>query len=427
MPSISPFSLRGVFYGWWVVAGITLIITVSNGMANFTFGLFVVPMAADLGVSRGLIGWLPTARLVGNSGMNVVLGPLVDRHGARVLLAVAAAVAAVVLFGISRAPSYALVLVLFFVLGAFDFSMPGHVLTAVPVAKWFVRRRGQAIGYIGIGVAAGGIFYSFLHQYLIQDLGWRGALAVSSAIIAVTIIPISLLLLRRQPEDMGLEPDGASQGRAQGAPTWSGEVQWTRAEAIRTSAFPKLVAAYLLANFAVSGFLVHRAGMWEDGGLSGTVIASAFALDSLAFGFGAVGTGFLVGRIPSRFIAAGAALLQAATIAVMVAWVNTPTVILVAMIFGIGGGSAVTLQTVLWAEYYGRASLGSIRGVVFPATMIGFGLGPPAIGVLYESTGQSYVMGFSISVGALIAAALLLIWARRPSKQLLPLEEPAAP
>ena len=413
--------LRGVFYGWWIVVAVTLIITISNGLANFTFGLLVVPMAADLGVSRGLIGWLPTARLVGNSGMNIVLGPLVDRHGARVLLAIAAAIAAAILFAISRAPSYALVLALFFVLGAFDFSMPGHVLTAVPVAKWFVRRRGQAIGYIGVGVAAGGIFYSFFHQYLIENLGWRGALAISAGIIVVTIIPISLLLLRRQPEDMGLEPDGERQGPAQGPLTWSGEVQWTRAEAIRTSAFRKLVAAYLLANFAVSGFLVHRAGMWEDGGLSPAVIASAFALDSLAFGFGAVGTGYLVGRVPSRFIAAGATLLQAATIAVMVAWVNAPVAIMVAMIFGIGGGSAVTLQTVLWAEYYGRASLGSIRGIVFPATMIGFGLGPPAIGILYGSTGQSYVVGFAISVGALIAAAMLLIWARRPQKEPEPL------
>ncbi|MDE2765943.1 MAG: MFS transporter, partial [Chloroflexota bacterium] len=324
MPSLTPFALRGVFYGWWIVLAVTLVITIGNGLANFTFGLFVVPMAADLGVSRGLIGWLPTARLVGNSAMSVVLGPLVDRHGARWLLALAAVITAVVLLAVSRAPSYAIVLALFFVLGAFDFSTPGHVLTAVPVAKWFVRNRGRAIGYIGIGIAAGGIFYSFFHQYLIDNVGWRSALAVSAVIIAVTVIPLSLLLLRRQPEDMGLEPDGAPPGRAPGAPTWSGEVQWTRAEAIRTSAFPKLVAAYLLANFAVSGFLVHRAGMWTDGGLSGAVIATAFALDSLAFGFGAVGTGYLIGRIPSRFIAAGAALLQAATIAVIVAWVNAP-------------------------------------------------------------------------------------------------------
>lgn len=418
--------LRGVFYGWWIVLAVTLVITIGNGLANFTFGLFVVPMAADLGVSRGLIGWLPTARLAGNSGMSIVLGPLVDRHGARVLLALAGVITAAVLLAISRAPSYALVLVLFFVLGAFDFSTPGHVLTAVPVAKWFVRNRGRAIGYIGIGIAAGGISYSFLHQYLIDSVGWRDALAVSAVIIAVTVVPLSLLLLRRQPEDMGLEPDGAPRGRTPGAPTWSGEVQWTRAEAIRTSAFPKLVAAYLLANFAVSGFLVHRAGMWTDGGLSGAVIATAFALDSLAFGFGAVGTGYLIGRVPSRFIAAGAALLQAATIAVIVAWINAPVAILVAMLFGIGGGSAVTLQTVLWAEYYGRASLGSIRGIVFPATMIGFGLGPPAIGILYGATGQSYVLGFAISVGALIVSAFLLIWARRPQKEPEPLGAVAA-
>ncbi|MDE2765421.1 MAG: hypothetical protein OXI25_03195, partial [Chloroflexota bacterium] len=74
--------------------------------------------------------------------------------------------------------------------------------------------------------------------------------------------------------------------------------------------------------------------------------------------------------------------------------------------------------------YYGRASLGSIRGIVFPATMIGFGLGPPATGILYEATGQSYVVGFSISVGALIVSALLLTWARRPHKEPVPLTAP---
>ena len=408
---------RGLFYGWYVVLAVTLITTLGNGLAGFTFGLFVVPMSMDLGVQRGLIGWLPTARLAANSGASLLLGPLVDKHGARILLALAAALAAATLFGISRAPSYGVVLALFFVLGVVDFSAPGHVLTAVPVAKWFTRLRGQAIGVIGIGIAAGGILYSILHQYLIDTLDWRGAFAISALIIAAGAVPLALIFMRRQPEDMGLLPDGAETERTRSATVTDEGWQWTLREALRTSALWKLVAAYAMLNFAVAGVIVNRAGLWDDAELGGGVISAAYALDSFAFGFGAMGSGILVRRVPSRMIAATASTIQVFAIAATITWVNAPSAIISSMIFGIGGGSSVTLQTVLWAEYFGRAFLGSIRGFVFPVTMIGFGLGPPTIALMYDASGGSYVGGFWLSVGIMVVMVGLLLWARPPRKE----------
>ncbi len=405
------------FYGWVIVGVVFLSNVVANSGGQFTFGLFVLPMAADLGVSRATIGWLPMARLVATAASSIPLGRIADRYGSRVLLPVAAVVMASAMYGVSRAPGFMMVLALFAVLGLADFSAPGNVITGVPITKWFVRMRGRATAVITVGFAVGGASFALLQQALIDSVGWRTAMAVSAFIVAAVIIPVPLLFMRRQPEDMGLLPDGVTVHYRDEQPEPAvQEEQWTLAEAIRTVTLWKIALAYLLSNFAVAGFLVHRAGFWEENGIPSGLIGAGFAVDSAGFALSALTGGLLVERVPARLLGATAAAIQGLAIALAIVWVSEPAVIIAPFLFGIGGGTLVVMQTVIWADYYGRRFQGSIRGLVVPIMLVGFGLGPPSIGLLYDAAGGSYLGGFWFAAALMVPVTALLLSAKPPRR-----------
>ena len=407
------------FYYGWVIVGVVLVVnTAANATASFTFGLFVIPMSDDLGISRGLIGWIPTARLAGAGASAFLLGRVVDRFGARMLLPVAAVITALTLYGVAQANAFVFVIILFGILGLVDFSTPGNVLTSVPIAKWFVRLRGRATAIVTLGFAAGGAGFALMHQQLIDAYGWRTTFAVSGVIVVVMIMPVALLLLRRQPEDLGLLPDGAAQSEADGealSPAVA-EEQWTLREARQTASFWKVAIAYGLINFSTIGFIIHRAAYWTDGGIATGLIAWGFVVDSAGFAVSALVAGFLIERVPARMLGTLSALGQATAIVLALAWFSPSAALVVPLIFGLAAGTGIVVQTVIWADYYGREHQGAIRGFVVPIALIGMGLGPPAIGMLYDAAGGSYITGFWLAFALLAGSAAVLFTAKPPKK-----------
>lgn len=409
---------RRFYYGWVIAAVVLLVNTAGNAGAAFSFGLFLLPISEDFEVSRAVVAWLPAARLVGTGISSYFLGRAVDRFGSRVLLPVATVFAALAIYGASQANAFVFVIILFGILGLVDSSSPGNVLTAVPIAKWFVRLRGRATAIVTLGFAIGGGGFAVLHERLIDAYGWRAALAISSVILVVMVVPASLLLLRRRPEDMGLLPDGATREEAESAalaPALA-EEQWTLREARRTSALWKISIAYALINFSAIGFIIHRTAYWTEGGISTGLIATGLAVDSVGFAVSALTAGFLIERVPARFIGAASATGQASAVILALAWVAPPVVIIVPLIFGLAAGSGVVVQTVIWADYYGREHQGAVRGFVVPITLVGMGLGPPVIGMLFELMDKSYTLGFGLAVGLLLFSAAVLLTAKPPKK-----------
>lgn len=413
---------KRIFYGWVIVAVVFTVNLASNVTASFTFGLFVIPMSEDLDVSRGSIAFLPTARLVGTAIASFLLGRAVDRYGGRILIPAAALISATALIGVAQANSYLLVIIIFGVLGLFDTSSPGNVLTAVPIAKWFVRLRGRATAIATLGFAVGGGSFAVLHEHLISNYGWRTALTTSAIILAVVIVPTTLIFMRRQPEDLGLNPDGfqSSGIDESGHQISKNEIQWTLVESLRTSALWKIAFAYGLINFATIGFIVHRTAYWNEGGIDTSLIAIGFAFDSAGFATSVLIGGLLVERIPARILGFISAIGQGGAITLSIFWFSSPAVILIPLLFGLVAGTGVVVQTVIWADYYGREFQGAIRGFVVPITLVGMGLGPPVIGILYDLNGNSYFGGFSLAVLLLVIAALALATAKPPKKNTIP-------
>lgn len=408
------------FYGWVIVAVMAATGAVSMGMGSLNFGLFIKPMGDELGIGRAAFGWAQTARQGASSATSPLIGWLLDRYGSRVMLPVAALATGGALIGLAYVTSAWHLVVLFVVMGLVGMSGPGALVTTVPVLKWFVRNRGKAVAFVGLGIPIGALLFIPLTQVLINEIGWRGAWIVLAIIGLVVIIPLGAIFVRRQPEDVGMLPDGGSPVEETGEDGSSvrqtvDEVSWTVREAVRTTTLWRLVIVFSMVQLATGTVALHRIAAFMDRGMDPTLISFATAFDAVAAGGSTFLFGMLVKWIPARFLGAfGFSMLAGASVLTIYA-TNLPIMFVSMWIFGMGIGGMMFLNNFIWADYFGRASVGGIRGLANPINLVIGGIGAPAAGYVRDWTG-SYDPAWWVGVGLMSAAALLIVLTAAPRK-----------
>ena len=393
---------------------------ISMGMGSLNFGLFIKPMGDELGIGRAAFGWAQTARMGASSATSPLIGWLIDRYGSRVMLPVAALATGGALIGLAHITTAWHLVVLFVVMGLVGMSGPGALVTTVPVLKWFVRNRGKAVAFVGLGIPFGALIFIPLTQVLINEIGWRNAWIVLAIIGISLIVPLGAIFLRRQPEDMGMLPDGGEpEGPDDGT---SGrrrvvdEVSWTVREAVRTTTMWRLVIVFSMVQMATGTVALHRIAAFMDRGMDPTLISFATAFDAVAAGGSTFMFGMLVRWVPSRFLGAvGFSMLAGASVLTIYA-TNLPIMFISMAVFGVGIGGMMFLNNYIWADYFGRGSVGAIRGLVNPINLVVGGIGAPAAGYVRDITG-SYDPAWWVGVGLMSAAALLTIFTGAPRKR----------
>ncbi len=314
--------------------------------------------------------------------------------------------------------------VLFALMGLVGLSGPGALVTSVPVAKWFVRQRGKAMSFVALGIPVGAVIFIPLTQLFIDLLGWRAAWIVLGTIGAGMIIPLSLIFVRRQPEDLGLRPDGdpapllraGAAGDRDDAHSWLTEQEWTRREALRSLTFWQLTFTFSLVMLALGSVGVHRIPHFMDRGLDARLVSYATALDAVAAGVSSFVLGMLADRLPARYLGVAGFLLIAAGILFTTVADSVPVMFLAMITFGAGIGGLMLIQNYVWADYFGRLHLGRIRGVVMPITLVFGGIGAPLAGYVRDATG-SYTSIWLVGVGLFLLGAVVLALTPPPVPQ----------
>jgi MFS family permease len=408
-----------LFYGWIIVATMAVVGAVVPAMAMLNFGLFIKVMGEDLGIGRSMFGWAMTARQITGAVTGPVVGRLLDRFGSRIMLAIAVFVSAAGMIGLSRISNSWHLLVMFGIIGLMGLGGPGgSMITSVPIFKWFVQNRGKAIAYTALGSPIGALLFIPLTQILITSRGWREAWVILAILGAVIILPLSLIFIRRQPEDMGLLPDGLSDVQTESlnsSPSRVKEVNWTAEEAVHTGTLWKLVIAFSLMNLATGSVGLHRIPAFMDRGLDPQMVSYATAFDALMAGISTFISGMVVRRFSAKYVCLiGFSCLGIATLLTIHAY-SFPVMFLSVVFFGFGIGGMMFSNNFLWAEYYGRQNLGSILGIAAPVTVIIGGIGAPLAGYVYDAVGD-YGPIWWVSVGLIVLSVIILFTVRAPRK-----------
>lgn len=417
---------EGLYYGWVIVFVMATAGAVSMAMGSLNFGLFIKPMGDSLGIGRAWFGWAQTIRQISSALTSPPVGWLIDRYGSRVMLPVAAIVTASAMVALSfmtDASDAWFMVAMFALMGLVGMSGPGALVTSVPVLKWFVRKRGRAISFMALGIPVGAMVFVPLTQMFIDWWGWERAWIILAIIGVIVIAPLAAIFVRRQPEDMGLLPDGDSmhasesgdEGETQPA-QFVDEVSWTVREATRSPIFWSLVAMFSMVSLATSTVALHRIPDFADRGFDTTLIAYATAFDAVCAGAASFSFGLLVSRVPGRLLGAlGFSFLAIASVMTIYA-ADDVTMFSSMAIFGLGIGGMMFLQNFIWADYFGREHVGAIRGFSMPINLILGAAGAPIAGYVYDETG-TYDVVWWVGVGLMVCSALLALVTPPPKRK----------
>jgi cyanate permease len=256
-------------------------------------------------------------------------------------------------------------------------------------------------------------------------LGWRHTWSVFGVTTMILVIFPALVFMRRSPEEVGLSPDGM---RAD--PSEAGERQrktlsqskadadtvWTRREIIRTSSFWLLCVTFGMANVGIAGLNLHVFAHITDIGYPSFIAATVMSIIAFTQLGSTLIWGFLSERWEIRKTTMLMFMVQALGLGLAISTRALAPIYIGFFFYGVGLGGSLVLQEVIWATYYGRLSLGTVRGLAMLITL-GFGAaGAPFFGFLFDATG-SYLLSFALFALALLGSALLSILARPPRKQ----------
>lgn len=406
------------FYYGWVIAGNGVAVSLSTRtvMAVATLSVFVVPMTQSQGWSVGMFSGAVSLGGLVAVFISPIVGRWLDRYGAGVILGAGSLATGALAIGLAF---YCL-----YVPGRMIFSGPMEIGLPTAISNWFVRRRPLGLAVDAVGKGAGLAIVPWAMQLIITGYDWRTAWVTLGVLtLALGVIP-SLLLVARRPEDMGLEPDPAPAREetanrdsepANGSGNSAGlaETNFTVRQALRTRAF------WILAVFSGAGMMVqagislHQVSHYISQGVDprfAAMSASTFALAQMpASLFWAA----LARRMPIRFLMMFAAFVVAlaAVGTVLSDWALPELVSAAGVGFGVGG--LHLLIRLVWADYYGRQNLGTIRGLTMSVQVGGQALGPVIAGFMFDYF-DSYRIPFTFFAVAVFLAGIMALAAKPP-------------
>lgn len=404
-----------IYYGWWVAGAASGIEFANAATAIGILSVFVIPMSQEFGWSRTEVAGATSLGSVLGAGLAPFIGGLVDRFGARVILVTGGTVIALGCLYLSMAQALLGFYVAFTTVRIADQGMV-KIAASVSAGKWFYRYRGRAMGFVHFGGSLGVIVMAPLIQWVISGWDWRTAWVMLAAVMfCVGVIPCALLV-RRQPEDLGLPIDGVpeSAGAAAGAGLERDEREYPLREVLRTPAFWLILASLFVASTATSGIGLHLVPHLTQQGLSPAAAVAAVSVMSLSGAGAALLAGAAAERMPAKWLLALLFLLAAVSMGVLARADTLAETYLFAVLQGLVGSGVNTVAPVMWASYYGRRTLGSIFGMSRAAQVVGFGVGPLGSAILYDRTGTYQGAFLFLAIGA-VGAAAVLATARRPS------------
>jgi MFS family permease len=399
-----------LFYGWTVVAAAFLILFMAYG-TQYAFGVFLAALVEEFGWSRASVSGAFSLYAFVYSVFALGAGRLTDRWGPRAVISIGGALLGIGLILMSRVTALWQPYLLYGTVAALGMST-AYVPCNATVAKWFTRRRGIAMGLASAGGSLGTFALPPVAHLLVSQIGWRGAYVIFGVAVLLALNALAVLM-RRDPETMGLQPDGAP---AIGAPPRPGARAggWTVAHAMRTRAFWMLYGVFAATWTPVFIPLVHLVPMARGLGVAPLLAATLVSAVGVAAMTGRLVIGGASDRIGRRGALAVALVLQVVAFLGFAGARDLPALYLASVVFGFSYGGASTLFTATVADFFGREQAASLAGLLFALAGSMAACGPFAAGFIYDRAGD-YRLAWWLSAACNGLALGLLAFARPPA------------
>ena len=399
-----------IFYGWIIAGAILLAWGISVGPRQ-SFSIFLLPFAGEFGASRSATAAAFSIHMASYALGGWLLGIIMDRVGPRRIIAWSTGIWALVLVLCSRLQSIWQLYVVYGVLGGAATGGLSYVANNAILSRWFVRYRGLATGIAQAGIPLGTAVYGPLAQLGIASLGWRTTHVVFGLFVAATALPLVLLVLRDDPKELGLLPDGAT------APAVTGGGSDVRAPHVQGFTGPGLPRGYwaiftanILRGLAMYAILVHQVAFLVDVGFTRMTAASYFSASFFLAVPGGLAAGAISDRIGRTRTYAGIAVLYVIGYVSLLS-VRSPSQVVVLSISVLAAGLAYGGASSVLAAFLTDRLQGPRLGFLLGLQNIGFGagatLGPYLAGLAFDWLG-SYTLAFILMALSMIVSSLII-------------------
>jgi MFS family permease len=396
-----------VFYGWWIVGALLLISAYSAGTMYYGFTAFFEPIARQFNWSYAQVSFSSSIQGLGMVLLYPVVGFLIDRWGPRKLIFSGAIFCGLGALAISRVNS----LLTFYaasILISIGMSTTGGLLPMAVVGSWFRKNVSIATGIVTCGTGLGGLLVNAV-SWVIDKYGWRTAMTIIGIGAVIIMLPLSLLV-RHKPEQYGDLPDGEKNGTGLKYDLFleqPAKANIGAGHALKNPVFWHISLGFLCHGLAISAVLTHVMPYLSSVDIprsTASLIASLIPFASIMgrLSFGWFGDKYDRRRITAiGFAMAASGLLFFAFVSEVRTWLLGPFIIL----FGLGFGGPIPMNSTLILQYFGRARFGTIIGMSMAILGIGNVLGPPLAGWVFDSFG-SYFGAWFIFIGILLAGMI---------------------
>lgn len=396
----SPRALTELRQHWRFVVGCFLgIASGASSLYFYTAGLFLKPLAAEFGWTRGTASLGPLIGILTLGFVAPFMGQLVDRYGARrvalySLVGLSCSFALLGLLTHGLASFLALTTLLTFVGSA---TSPVS-FTRILVVK-FSQQRGLALGIAITGTGAGALLTPLLVTPSIANFGWR-ATYFGLAVIVLALLPFIAFFLR------GADNKTSEESRA--------TASRNDLQVLLDPQFLRIAAVFLLCSVGIFGTIVHIVPMLTDRGITPARAAALASTLGVAVIVGRIVTGFLLDRFEAARLSATLFLLSAVGMVLLA--LGEPALVIPGTLFaGFAIGAEFDLAAYLISRRFALTHYSTLFGGIYAATAIGGGGGPLLAGLLFDRTGN-YLCWLYVAAGVLLAAALICIM-DRPAAQ----------
>jgi MFS family permease len=407
------------FYGWIIVA-VTFVTMAIGVTARTSFSLLFPPILEEFNWERGVTAGAFSFGFLVSGVLSPLIGRMMDRFGPRAVMELGVVLmgAGLLLAPLTTQPWH-LYLTIGVLVGGGSVCL-GYSGQSLFLPNWFVRRRGLAMGIAFAGVGIGSITMLPWVQHMIEQTGWRTACTAMGILVLVVLAPINLLL-RKRPEELGLEPDGDASASASVRPVsnvvdpaWV-DIDWTLPRALRTARFWWLALGYFCGLYGWYAVQVHQTKYLLDLGFDPNVAAWALGIVSLLGIPGQILLGHLSDRVGREWIWAASCLGFAICFAALIALAHLPTLALLYVMVAAQGALGYGVTSIMGAvvlEIFEGRHFGSIFGTLMLAALAGGAAGPLVTGILHDIYGN-YTAAFAIGIGV-SALSAIAIWLAGP-------------
>ena len=404
---------KGFYRGWFVVALAMLASTLILGTTAIGFGAFVKPVSDDLGVSRATVSIGYVVMTLGMAVFAPIAGRLTTRVPIRLLMILSAILTGGSLIGVGLSNNLLLDAVLIGGPVAFGFAAGGNLLGFTLIARWFEKRRGRAMALGAIGQGLGGLLVLPPLAYAIQTYGWRSALIIAGAVVAVMLTLVTLLVPEHPaPGEMEAAGEKLEVTAASTAAANDPGAQWTMGRLLSSGNFWLIgtAGAMLFAVAQVLGTSIVPFG--QEKGLTllqATTLVSAITIISL---LAKLVLATFADKIDQIWLMIGGTLVLAGVMAGLTMVQGYGPLLAISVVGGLCNGIFFPLFSMIFANYFGSRAYGTALGLVTPVISIVAATLVRYANVTYDKAG-SYDPAFLSMVGALAVSATLLFVASR--------------